>query len=314
MASYERIEVETRGPIGRVTMKWPEKRNALSIQMMSELTAGLRELQLQPEVRAIVLGAEGNVFSAGHYLPEMVGKDLSHQRQVFSVCVELMETVQGVDKPVVAEVPGIATAAGCQLVATCDLAVASEDARFATPGVRIGLFCSTPMVAVSRAVGRKRAMEMLLTGELIDAATAMEWGLLNRVVPEGPAAGSDGGAGAESRGGQLVRGLPRKTGVLHPGRPRSEESLRVHPRGHEHERDGGRRPGRNVGVPGEAQTLLDRPLELREKTRNPSRARARLSRRGPPRARGGRTRRAPSGGTPSPRSPSRSRRGTAPGS
>jgi enoyl-CoA hydratase/carnithine racemase len=184
MAPYERIEVETRGPIGRVTMKWPEKRNALSIQMMTELTAGLRELHLRPEVRAIVLGAEGNVFSAGHYLPEMVDKDLSHQRHVFSVCVELMETVQGVDKPVVAEVPGIATAAGCQLVATCDLAVASEDARFATPGVRIGLFCSTPMVAVSRAIGRKRAMEMLLTGELIDAATAMDWGLLNRVVPK----------------------------------------------------------------------------------------------------------------------------------
>jgi enoyl-CoA hydratase/carnithine racemase len=183
MASYERIEIETRGPIGRVTMKWPEKRNALSIQMMEELTAGLRELQSRPEVRAIVLGAEGNVFSAGHYLPEMVDKDLTHQRHLFSVCVELMETVQRVDKPVVAEVPGIATAAGCQLVATCDLAVACEEARFATPGVRIGLFCSTPMVAVSRAVGRKRAMEMLLTGELIDAGTAMEWGLLNRVVP-----------------------------------------------------------------------------------------------------------------------------------
>ncbi len=181
--SYERIEVETRGPIGRVTMKWPEKRNSLSIQMMTELTAGLRELQARPEVRAVILGAEGNVFSAGHYLPEMVDKDLSHQRRVFSVCVELMETVQGIDKPVVAEVPGVATAAGCQLVATCDLAVASDDARFATPGVRIGLFCSTPMVAVSRAVGRKRAMEMLLGGELIDAATAMEWGLLNRVVP-----------------------------------------------------------------------------------------------------------------------------------
>ena len=183
MTAYERIEVQTQAPIGRVTLRWPEKRNALSIQMMQELTAGLRELQSSPEVRAIILGAEGNVFSAGHYLPEMVGKDLSHQRHVFSVCVELMETVQGVDKPVVAEVPGIATAAGCQLVATCDLAVASEDARFATPGVRIGLFCSTPMVAVSRVVGRKRAMEMLLTGELIDARTALDWGLLNRVVP-----------------------------------------------------------------------------------------------------------------------------------
>jgi enoyl-CoA hydratase/carnithine racemase len=181
--TYERIVIETKAPLGRVTMKWPEKRNALSIQMMQELTAGLRELSSKPDVRAVILGAEGNVFSAGHYLPEMVGKDLAHQRHVFSVCVELMEAVQGIDKPVIAEVPGIATAAGCQLVSTCDLAVASEDARFATPGVRIGLFCSTPMVAVSRAVGRKRAMEMLLTGELIDARTALEWGLLNRVVP-----------------------------------------------------------------------------------------------------------------------------------
>jgi enoyl-CoA hydratase/carnithine racemase len=184
MASYERIELETREPIGRLTMNWPEKRNALSIQMMQELTQALRELDSRPEVRAIVLGANGSAFSAGHYLPEMVDKDLSHQRRVFSVCVELMETVQGIEKPVVAEVPGVATAAGCQLVATCDLAVASEEARFATPGVKIGLFCSTPMVAVSRAVGRKRAMEMLLTGELIDARTAMEWGLLNRVVPK----------------------------------------------------------------------------------------------------------------------------------
>ncbi len=167
-----------------------------------------------------------------------------------------METVQGIDKPVVAEVPGIATAAGCQLVATCDLAVASDDARFATPGVRIGLFCSTPMVAVSRAIGRKRAMEMLLTGELIDAATAMEWGLLNRVVPKEHAARSGRGAGGEGRRGQLVRGLSRETGLLHAGRSRSEEGVRVHPRGHEHERDGRRRAGGDDGVPGEAQALL----------------------------------------------------------
>jgi enoyl-CoA hydratase/carnithine racemase len=182
--SYERIRVEATPPVARVTMSWPEKRNALSIQMMEELTGGLRELSERPEIGAIILGAEGEAFSAGHYLPEMIGKDLDHQRHVFGVCVELMETVQRVPQPVVAEVPGIATAAGCQLVATCDLAVASEGARFATPGVKIGLFCSTPMVAVSRAVGRKRAMEMLLTGETIDARTAMEWGLLNRVVPK----------------------------------------------------------------------------------------------------------------------------------
>jgi enoyl-CoA hydratase/carnithine racemase len=182
--NYEKIRIQASTPVARLTMSWPEKRNALSIRMMEEITAGLKELDNSPGVGAIILGAEGNVFSAGHYLPEMIDKDLGHQRRVFSVCVEMMETVQRIDKPVVAEVPGVATAAGCQLVATCDLAVASDDARFATPGVRIGLFCSTPMVAVSRVVGRKRAMEMLLTGDLVDARTAMEWGLLNRVVPK----------------------------------------------------------------------------------------------------------------------------------
>ena len=164
-------------------MNWAEKRNALSVHMMGEITSGLKELSSNPEVRAIILGAEGPAFSAGHYLPEMVDKDISHQRFVFETCIEMMETVQGIPVPVIAEVPGIATAAGCQLVATCDLAVASDEARFATPGVKIGLFCTTPMVALSRAIGRKRAMQMLLTGELVDAATASDWGLVNLVVP-----------------------------------------------------------------------------------------------------------------------------------
>lgn len=179
---YQHIRVEASSPVARLTMSWPEKRNALSLDMMNEITRGLKELSASPDVRAVVLGAEGTVFSAGHYLPEMVQKDLRHQRHVFDTCVETMGTIQSIPQPVIAEVPGIATAAGCQLVATCDLAVASEDARFATPGVKIGLFCTTPMVALSRAVGRKRAMEMLLTGELIDAETAKEWGLVNYVV------------------------------------------------------------------------------------------------------------------------------------
>ncbi len=179
---YQHIGVEASSPVARLTMSWPEKRNALSLDMMNEITRGLRELSASPDVRAVVLAAEGTVFSAGHYLPEMVQKDLRHQRRVFDTCVEMMNTVQSIPQPVIAEVPGIATAAGCQLVATCDLAVAAEDARFATPGVKIGLFCTTPMVALSRAVGRKRAMEMLLTGELIDAETAKDWGLVNYVV------------------------------------------------------------------------------------------------------------------------------------
>jgi enoyl-CoA hydratase/carnithine racemase len=179
---YQHIKVEASSPVARLTMSWPEKRNALSLDMMNEITRALKELSASPGVRAVVLAAEGTVFSAGHYLPEMVQKDLSHQRRVFDSCVEMMDTVQSIPQPVIAEVPGIAAAAGCQLVATCDIAVASEDARFATPGVKIGLFCTTPMVALSRAVGRKRAMEMLLTGELIDAETAKEWGLVNYVV------------------------------------------------------------------------------------------------------------------------------------
>jgi enoyl-CoA hydratase/carnithine racemase len=181
--NYERIEVEVdEGAVGRLTMRWPEKRNALSIQMMQEITSGLRELA-SSSVRAVILAADGPAFSAGHFLPEMIQKDLSRQRRVFDVCVEMMETVQSIRQPVIAEVSGVATAAGCQLVATCDLAVASEEAKFATPGVRIGLFCTTPMVALTRAVGRKRALEMLLTGEFIDAETAASWGLVNRVVP-----------------------------------------------------------------------------------------------------------------------------------
>ena len=162
--AYERIRIDAATPVARLTMSWPEKRNALSVHMMGEITSGLKELSSNPEVRAIILGAEGPAFSAGHYLPEMVDKDINHQRFVFGACVEMMETVQGIPEPVIAEVPGIATAAGCQLVATCDLAVASDEARFATPGVKIGLFCTTPMVALSRAIGRKRAMQMLLTG------------------------------------------------------------------------------------------------------------------------------------------------------
>jgi enoyl-CoA hydratase/carnithine racemase len=150
---------------------------------MRELTADLEAIGSDARVRAIILRANGPVFSAGHDLSELVGRDAAAYQEIFDACVRLMETIQQVPQPVIAEVAGVATAAGCQLVATCDLAVAAEGARFATPGVKIGLFCSTPMVAVSRAIGRKRAMQMLLTGELIDAATAAEWGLVNQVVP-----------------------------------------------------------------------------------------------------------------------------------
>ena len=180
---YENLLVEISAPLARITLNRPERRNALSLALMRELAECLRQLGQTREVGAIVLAASGNVFSSGHDLSEMRGCSINEYRQLFEVCVEMMTLIQRIPQPVIAEVQGMATAAGCQLVATCDLAVAAETAKFATPGVRIGLFCSTPMVALSRAIGRKRALEMLLTGTPIDAATAAEWGLINRVVP-----------------------------------------------------------------------------------------------------------------------------------
>jgi enoyl-CoA hydratase/carnithine racemase len=180
---FRTVLLTEQGPATRVTLNRPEKRNALSLELMEELIAALRTIGANPDVRAIVLAGAGSVFSAGHDLGEMVGRDLPFYQRLFDVCTELMETIHRVPQPVIASVHGVATAAGCQLVAACDLAVAADDARFATPGVKIGLFCSTPMVPLSRAIGRKRALEMLLTGDFIDAATALEWGLVNGVVP-----------------------------------------------------------------------------------------------------------------------------------
>lgn len=175
--------VEDALPAVLITMNSPEQRNALSSDMMREIIGALVLASSRPECRVIVIRGAGPAFSAGHDLRELTGKTLEQEREIFDLCSDMMETIQRVPQPVIASVQGIATAAGCQLVATCDLAIASDRARFATPGVRIGLFCSTPMVAVSRNIGRKRAMEMLLTGRQIDAATAAEWGLINRVVP-----------------------------------------------------------------------------------------------------------------------------------
>ena len=177
------LRVEDRLPAVVITLNRPEARNALSLAMMRELTAELERQAGRPEVRSIVLAADGPAFSSGHNLRELVDRTQAEQQRTFDTCTELMQTVQRIPQPVIAAVQGIATAAGCQLVATCDLAVAADSATFATPGVGIGLFCSTPMVAVSRSIGRKRALEMLLTGRLIDAPTAAEWGLVNSVVP-----------------------------------------------------------------------------------------------------------------------------------
>ena len=183
MLAEETLLVEVAPPSAIITLNRPERRNALSLQVMRDLAATLERVSADARVRAVIVRANGPVFSAGHDLSELVGGDPATYGPIFDACVDLMETVQRIPQPVIAEVAGTATAAGCQLVATCDLAIAAEGARFATPGVRIGLFCSTPMVAVSRAIGRKRALEMLLSGEFIDAHTAAEWGLVNRVVP-----------------------------------------------------------------------------------------------------------------------------------
>jgi enoyl-CoA hydratase/carnithine racemase len=177
------VIIDDAAPIATLTLNRPAKRNALSLDLMRELTAALRTLETAPGVRAIVLKANGKVFSSGHDLAEFPGRDLAFYRELFDACEALMETIQAVPQPVIAQVQGIATAAGCQLVASCDLAVAADSATFATPGIKIGLFCSTPMVALSRAVPSKLAMQMLLTGDPISAEQALAAGLVNVVTP-----------------------------------------------------------------------------------------------------------------------------------
>ncbi|MBK5294769.1 MAG: enoyl-CoA hydratase [Acidobacteriia bacterium] len=181
---YQHLLVEHDGPAAILTLNRPQRRNALSLELMLELIDCLDEIGRGKDARAVIIAASGKVFSSGHDLAEMAGQSITDYRHLFDVCTELMAKLQSIPQPVIAEVQGVATAAGCQLVAACDLAVAAEGATFATPGVKIGLFCTTPMVALTRAIGRKRAMEMLLTGRAVDAATAADWGLVNRVVAE----------------------------------------------------------------------------------------------------------------------------------
>lgn len=167
----------------QLTLDNPTRRNVLSFEMLDALRRSLTEVA-DTDALGIVLAAEGPVFSSGHDFADMAGADLRTARQLLGRCTEVMTLIQEVPQVVLARVHALATAAGCQLVASCDLAVASESAAFATPGGKGGLFCHTPMVAVARNVGRKRAMELALTGDAIDAATALEWGLVNRVVPD----------------------------------------------------------------------------------------------------------------------------------
>ncbi len=177
------VRSERAGDVVTITLDRPEKRNALAVEVMVELTRALRAAG-ESDARGVILAAAGPVFSAGHNFGDLAGADLDEAVHVFEVCTEMMQAVQAIPQPVCAKVHALATAAGCQLVASCDLAIAAESASFAIPGGKGGLFCHTPLVAVARNVGRKRALELALTGDPISAATAAEWGLINRAVPD----------------------------------------------------------------------------------------------------------------------------------
>ncbi|WP_166974633.1 enoyl-CoA hydratase [Brevibacterium atlanticum] len=170
--------------VATVTINEPNTRNALSLSVMNDLIDTFAEVAHRTDVRAVVLSTAGHVFSSGHDLKEVRGAELETQQEIFEACSRLMQLIQHIPQPVIAQVQGVATAAGCQLVATCDLAVAAASAKFATPGVKIGLFCSTPMVALSRAVPAKTAMRMLLTGDFVSSEEALRFGLVSDVVAD----------------------------------------------------------------------------------------------------------------------------------
>ena len=180
---YQEISFTNKGPVGYLTLNNAGKVNALSVQMIKEIITLLTEVADDEALKVIVLKAAGHHFCAGHYLAEMVDAGVKEYKFIFDQCTKMMMLIHEIPQIVIAQVQGIATAAGCQLAAWCDLVVAEEGARFSTPGVKIGLFCTTPMVAITRAIGRKAAMEMLVTGREFPAAEAKEIGLINKVVP-----------------------------------------------------------------------------------------------------------------------------------
>jgi enoyl-CoA hydratase/carnithine racemase len=204
------VALAQEGDFAVVTLCRPEKRNALSEPVLRELLAVLQRVG-EGKARGAILAAEGPVFSAGHDFDDMAARDLAGMRRLLAVCADVMQAIQALPQPVIAQVEGLATAAGCQLVASCDLAVAGASARFAVPGGRGGWFCTTPGVALARAVGRKHALEMLLTGDPIDAATAAAWGLVNRVVPDAEVASETRQLlQAATRGSALAKALGKQ--------------------------------------------------------------------------------------------------------
>src|SRR6266700_4635743 len=207
---YELVEVKYEGDYATMTMNNPKRRNALSLKHMEELTAAFREVG-ESSALGVILAGNGPAFCAGHDFADVVDNDLMTVRKMLKICTTMMDTIQKIPQPVLARVHAIATAAGCQLVATCDLAVASTEASFATPGGKGGWVCTTPMIAVSRNIGRKRALEMLLTGDTIDAHTAADWGLVNRVVPPDQlVAESQRLLEAATRGSLLSKGIGKQ--------------------------------------------------------------------------------------------------------
>ncbi|MGV9366735.1 enoyl-CoA hydratase-related protein [Amycolatopsis sp. NPDC003731] len=183
MTEYEHILVKRDGDTVTITMNRAARRNSLSADHLAELLAAFREAGTT-DATGVVLAADGPVFSAGHDFADVAARDLAGVRELLTLCADVMKTMQSIPQVVIARVHGLATAAGCQLVASCDLAVAAESAGFALPGGKGGWFCHTPAVPVARSIGRKRLMELALTGDVIDAATALDWGLVNRVVPD----------------------------------------------------------------------------------------------------------------------------------
>jgi enoyl-CoA hydratase/carnithine racemase len=208
--SYDHITVGAEDEFAVVTMRRPERRNALSEAHLRELLAAFDAIGAG-KARGAILAAEGPVFSAGHDFADMSGRTLDEMRRLLFVCSEVMQKIQRIPQPVVAQVEGLATAAGCQLVAACDLAVAGESSRFQVPGGRGGWFCTTPGVALARAIGRKHALEMLLTGDPIDARTGCAWGLVNRVVPDAEVARETRALLARAtRGSALSKGIGKQ--------------------------------------------------------------------------------------------------------
>ncbi|GHK02512.1 enoyl-CoA hydratase [Streptomyces sp. Y2F8-2] len=222
MGEYEHILLKREGDTVTITMNRASRRNSLSADHLTELLAAFRETA-ESDATGVVLAGAGPVFSAGHDFGDVAVRDLAGVRELLQLCTELMHTIESVPQVVVARVHGLATAAGCQLVASCDLAVAAESAGFALPGGKGGWFCHTPAVPVARAVGRKRLMELALTGDVIDAATALDWGLVNRVVPDSQL--DEGVAGLlarATRGSRASKALGKQTLYAQLDRPEAD--------------------------------------------------------------------------------------------